>query len=401
MGKNDLSYIGEEIKHAVQDAIDSMDFKELNKTISGTINEALDEVNKHIKPTAPPRPKMQPQSKSQPQPPPAPPKAEIMVHPPSQVAGILLTVFGSIGLGLSLAGLLASLIIALLTPSWVPAGGLAVLMGITAAISTVLLGCGNSIRGKSRRLKLYLKEAGGKNYCSVRALMGRVGKPEKYVVKDLKKMIRTGILPHAHMDKNNTCLMLNDDAYKQYQQSLEALKLRTQELKTPDTPKIEVPKTPDHKIRVTAEGRRYLDTLRDARKAIPGEVISAKLHRLETVVEKIFYVVDMHPEQLDDIERFIDYYLPTTVKLVTAYRNFDSAGITGGNISMAKQEVEQTLDTINLAFEHLLDDLYQEEAFDISTDASVLQAILKKDGFVNSDFDSTDNTRTGGTYEPK
>ena len=91
-------------------------------------------------------------------------------------------------------------------------------------------------------------------------------------------------------------------------------------------------------------------------------MISSKLDRLENIIEKIFDVIDRHPEQLDDIERFMEYYLPTTVKLINAYRDFDSVGIDGENISMAKTEVEATLDTINQAFEQLLDGLYQDEA---------------------------------------
>ena len=323
--------------------------------------------------------------------------AEVIVHPPSRVSGILFTVFGSIGLGISLSAFLAALIVALVTPAWIPAGGMAVLMGVLALISAVLMGIGNSIRGRAKRLKLYLKEAGGKSYCSIRALVGCTGRQEKFVIRDLKKMIRDGILPHAHIDAQNACLMLNDSAYKQYQQSLEALKLRTQEEST----KTEIPAETDHKSQVIRQGREYLKALREANQAIPGEVISAKLYRLEEVIEKIFHVVDMHPEQLDDIERFMDYYLPTTVKLVVAYQNFDSVGITGENITMAKQEVEQTLDTINQAFERLLDDLYRDEAFDVSTDASVLQAMLKKDGFVNSDFERKSDSKNGGFYEPK
>ena len=67
----------------------------------------------------------------------------------------------------------------------------------------------------------------------------------------------------------------------------------------------------------------------------------------------------------------MDYYLPTTVKLVNAYRDFESTGIEGNNIVNAKKEIEGTLDTINLAFERLLDDLYQDAAMDITTDHRV------------------------------
>lgn len=386
MGNNDFSNIGEQIREAVEDAIDSMDFKQLNRTISDTMSDALSQVQRHL--NVKPQNRQANQEKAPYREPSKPkPKPEIMVHPPSRVQGILMTVFGSIGLGISLTALLYMLTIALLTPSWTAAWALSILAAATSGIFAILLGTGNSIRGRIRRIRLYLQAAEDKAYCSIRELSGRTGKPEKYVIKDIKKMIRKGIFPHGHIDENQTCLMLNDETYQQYRQSMESLKLRMQQETTVPKPEADSEETTDRMSQVIKEGHEYLDTLRKANDAIPGEVISGKLYRLETLVEKIFQVIGSHPQQLDDIERFIEYYLPTTVKLVTAYRDFDNVGIRGDNITMAKQEVEQTLDTINHAFERLLDDLYQDEAFDISTDASVLQAMLKKDGFVNDDFD--------------
>ncbi len=316
----------------------------------------------------------------------------LRIHPPSRVKGILLTVFGGIGLGLTSAGLLAVFLISLFSSTvWQATWGLIIVLLILIGIFGTMIGSGNSIRGRLARLKLYLKEADNKTYCSIRELVGCTGKPEKFVIKDLKKMIKDGILPHAHLDEKNTCLMLDDKTYEQYLQSMESLKIRTQETqkKQIDSQKNASPADhPDDQMsKVTAEGQAYLKALREANEAIPGEVISSKLDRLETIIEKIFDVIQRHPEQLDDLERFMEYYLPTTVKLVNAYRDFDRVGIDGENISMAKTEVEETLDTINQAFEQLLDGLYQDEAFDISTDATVLQTMLKKDGLGNSDFD--------------
>ena len=423
MGYNEFSNIGKQIQDAVEDAIDSMDFKQLNQTISNTVNDAVDEVRRQFTGGNPTGYKRryeyhQDSNISHEQPRPEPPhrtnysassgatyqyrkapaqKAEksgsfssnLRIHPPSRVKGILLTVFGSIGLGLTTIGLLAALFLSLLSNTvWGAAWGLIIFLLILEGIFGSMIGIGNSIRGRLARLKLYLKEVDNKTYCSIRELVGCIGRPEKFVIKDLKKMIKDGILPHAHLDEQNTHLVLDDKTYQQYLQSMESLKLRTQEAQSiQDSPEAAPPKSDNRMSKVTAEGQAYLKALRDANEAIPGEVISSTLDRLENIIEKILDVIDRHPEQLDDIERFMEYYLPTTVKLINAYRDFDSVGIDGENISMAKTEVEATLDTINQAFEQLLDGLYQDEAFDISTDATVLQTMLKKDGFVNSDFD--------------
>lgn len=80
------------------------------------------------------------------------------------------------------------------------------------------------------------------------------------------------------------------------------------------------------------------------------------------------------------MKKFMGYYLPTTLKLVRAYREFDKQPVAGENITSGKQEIERTMDTINEAFENLLDDLFQDTAWDISTDISVLKTMLAQEG---------------------
>lgn len=89
----------------------------------------------------------------------------------------------------------------------------------------------------------------------------------------------------------------------------------------------------------------------------------------------------------------MEYYLPTTVKLLHAYEELDAQPIQGANILSSKKEIEDTLDTINQAFENLLDSFFQDAAWDISSDISVLQAMLAQEGLTNSAFDKKENRK--------
>ena len=93
-----------------------------------------------------------------------------------------------------------------------------------------------------------------------------------------------------------------------------------------------------------------------------------------------------HPEQLSQLRRFIDYYMPTTDKLVTAYKEFDTQPIQGDNIKAAKQEIAKALDTINDAYEKLYDSMYAEAAMDVASDISVLQTLLAQEGLTKDEF---------------
>ena len=129
-----------------------------------------------------------------------------------------------------------------------------------------------------------------------------------------------------------------------------------------------------------------IQRIREVNDRIEGQEVSAKMDRLEQVAERIFEQVQEHPEKLPDIRKLMSYYLPTTLKLLDAYEEFDSQPVQGENIKNAKQQIEKTLDTINLAFENLLDQLFTDEVLDVSSDISVLETMLKQEGLTGSEF---------------
>ena len=137
--------------------------------------------------------------------------------------------------------------------------------------------------------------------------------------------------------------------------------------------------TPEIK-KVIQTGDEFVKQIREANKAIPGEEISAKISHMEMLVDKIFDRVEQNPASVGDIRKLMEYYLPTTIKLLQAYQDLDAQPVQGENIISSKKEIEKTLDTPNRAFEKLLDDLFQETAWDVSTDISVLHTMLAQEG---------------------
>ena len=132
--------------------------------------------------------------------------------------------------------------------------------------------------------------------------------------------------------------------------------------------------------KVIEEGDRYIEEIRRSNDAIPGVEISNKIYHMENVILRIFQRVEQHPELIQDLHKFMDYYLPTTVKLLNAYEELDKQRLEGENIKTAKREIENTLDTINVAFENLLDSFYNETAWVVSADISVLKTMLAQEG---------------------
>ena len=126
--------------------------------------------------------------------------------------------------------------------------------------------------------------------------------------------------------------------------------------------------------------QKYLDELRRVNDAIPGAEMSDKISLLEAVSAKIFEQAKTDPEKLPRMRKFMEYYLPTSLKLLQTYAELDAQGVEGENISESKRRIEQTMDTLVRAFETQLDQLFQEDAMDVSADIDVMENMLRADG---------------------
>ena len=132
------------------------------------------------------------------------------------------------------------------------------------------------------------------------------------------------------------------------------------------------------------EKDRALSELRRLNDAIPDPKISDQIDHLEEVTGEIIGLVMEKPEKQPQIRRFLDYFLPTTLKLLNAYDRMDSTGVSGSNIDATKEKVEQMLDTLCTAFDKQLDSLFRDEALDISTDITVMENLLAQEGLSSS-----------------
>lgn len=145
-------------------------------------------------------------------------------------------------------------------------------------------------------------------------------------------------------------------------------------------------KTGDPEVdRIIAEGYDYLHKMRKANIAIPDEKLTACIDRMEVASKGIFDYISEHPNKASQIRKFMNYYLPTTMKLLNSYEKLDAQAVKGENVSATMEDIERMLYTIAGAFEKQLDSLFDEEAMDIATDISVFESMLKQEGFVESE----------------
>ena len=137
--------------------------------------------------------------------------------------------------------------------------------------------------------------------------------------------------------------------------------------------------------KIIDEGREYLKKLRAADDAIPHEALSECITRMERASKDIFRFIADHPEKAPQIRKFMNYYLPTTLKLLNSYQRLSSQSVKGENITSTMFNIAGMMHTVADAFEKQLDSLFSEEAMDISADITVFETLLKQEGFVDEE----------------
>ncbi|MCI5565279.1 MAG: 5-bromo-4-chloroindolyl phosphate hydrolysis family protein [Clostridiales bacterium] len=146
-----------------------------------------------------------------------------------------------------------------------------------------------------------------------------------------------------------------------------------------------IPKTGDSAVDSLVEkGQEMLAQIRRENDLIPDARLSERMAQLDDVADRIFRTVAEKPQKAPQIRRFMDYYLPTTLKMLAGYRKMDERQLSGGEAEKTRAQIQEAMDMVVGAFEKQLNTLYQDDMMDISTDIDVLETLLRQDGLVGS-----------------
>ena len=170
------------------------------------------------------------------------------------------------------------------------------------------------------------------------------------------------------------------------------------EVEIPDPPKPQPASTGNPELdKMIRDGALAVEEMKRLDENIEDEKISQAIRELEQTSQAIFQQVREAPEKLPQIRKFMDYYLPTTLKLLNAYDRMSSVGVGGENIDGTKERVEAIMDTIVAAFDKQLDGLFGAEALDVSADITVLETMLAREGLAGDQMKAETTKNADGT----
>ena len=273
------------------------------------------------------------------------------------LAAIVLIVIGVYGVTAASIGLITSGVIKSLT-NLISSSSL-----LIAGFAALFLR--RALKKHLSRYKKHYAFIGGRGIVSIPDIARSSGRSEKAAARDIQTMINNGYLRDgAYIDNDLNSLVIDADAAKQAREAKQS---------TQAAPAPAADKPVNQYMAIIVE-------LRELNESIVDFAISAKIERIEELTAKIFRIVEEDASKLPQIRRFMNYYLPTTLKLLRSYALLEKQGINGDNITAAKENIEGILETLAKGYEQQLDQLFQSDVIDIASDINVLENMMHQDG---------------------
>lgn len=131
---------------------------------------------------------------------------------------------------------------------------------------------------------------------------------------------------------------------------------------------------------VLQNGYDSIKRIRELNDLIPHERLSYLLDRLEVLSGSIFRHIAENPTKVSQIRRFVNYYLPSTIKMMETWHDMSTKGIQAENIKSSMERIENVMETMVKVYEQQLDTLYFHTALDVSAEIDVLEKMFAQEG---------------------
>ncbi len=232
-----------------------------------------------------------------------------------------------------------------------------------------MLASGILMRRALQRYSAYLAIIGPNEAVEIETLAKKVGVKPKQAERDLQKMIEKGYFgKSAYINKELGYIFMSSRADEELTRARAAAMEKTRE-----TSKKEA-------VKQSAEAYdQILDKIKAVNDRIPDPEMTEKINQIESITREIFRAVEQAPEKRGKIDRFMSYFLPTTLKLLESYANLEKTNIDGKNINQSMRSIEIAMDTVVDGFRHQLDELYKSDAVSIETEIDVLTKMINRE----------------------
>lgn len=244
------------------------------------------------------------------------------------------------------------------------------------AAGFVLERWGKLAKNRALRYKKYIRELGNNTVVTIDDLCSCAAVEPETVIKDLTYFIKKDYFKEARLVENNSIFILDKKTYEVYKNNYKDVYLGNKNEENLEEGKV------DSALEI---GKSYITEIAAYLPRLP-ENIQTDVTKLLSIVREIFKQIKKDPERIEELSKFMDYYLPTTVSLLKRYNEFSESEVVTESQKNSMAEIEKTISTIDEAFLKLLNEIYGNVAMDINSDITVLTTMLKQEGLLDNDF---------------
>lgn len=244
------------------------------------------------------------------------------------------------------------------------------------AAGFVLSRWGKLAKNRVLRYKKYLRELGNNTVVTIDDLCSCAAVEPETVIKDLTYFIKKDYFKEARIVENNSIFILDKKTYEVYKNNYKDIYIGDKKEENLEEGKV------DSALEI---GKSYITEIAAYLPKLP-ESLQSDVAKLLSIVREIFKQIKKDPTRIEELSKFMDYYLPTTVSLLKRYNEFNESEVVTESQKNSMVEIEKTISTIDEAFLKLLNEIYGNVAMDINSDITVLTTMLKQEGLLDNDF---------------
>lgn len=261
---------------------------------------------------------------------------------------------------------------------------------LTISVPYALWKLGNRYKRLSDNYVRFLRELGDNTVISIRDLASGVAQSEEETTKDLLYMMRKSYFKQARIVEDGKIFILDIPTFKLYKEKLDQIPSYRKNL----TDDVEIDGenlsvedlNKERSQEIIAESITSLDKLSEKRDEIESPSFKEHLGKLIENSTDILKIIEKYPDKATGLGKFSTYYLPTSLKLATSYKEFEMVNSMDSRIVKSMGEIEESIKTIAEAFDKMKIDLLDDRAMDVKTEIDTINLLLKQEGLAEDDW---------------
>lgn len=298
---------------------------------------------------------------------------------------------GMLALGIIFSGV-SFVIILLMFIAWI-FGDLAswlIVFIISLFISIVFMLTG--FRGKieyerlKKNYKRYVRELNGNKVISINDLASSVGQDLEETYSDLRHMIKEDYFPEARIVEDKSLFILDIPTYSLYKERKNEILTGNEEVEKISNEQNLEEINIERSKEIIESANKDLDSINLVKNKIENKYFFDHIEDFENSSKNVLKVIENHPESSYGLNKFSEYYLPTSVKLINAYYEFEQIASKDPKILKSMDQIDQTIVDLTRAFERLQLDFLSDSTMEIKADIDTISLLLNQEGLKYNDW---------------